>query len=48
MIAWLPILIIVAFPVLYIGAKSADMTMSLIGIILLFAGMSGPIIKRIK
>lgn len=48
MLKFLPILIILAFPMLYIGAKSADTMLSMAGIVVLLLGMSGQIITRIK
>lgn len=47
MSAYLIILIIIAFPLLYYGGQKADAIMSVIGIILMLSGMSVPIIKRI-
>ena len=44
----LPVLIIVAFPILYSGASTGDETLSLLVILTLLAGMSGPILKNMK
>lgn len=44
---FLPILIIIAFPLLYAGGHSDSSLRSIMGIAVLFLGMSGPIIKRI-
>lgn len=43
----LPIFIFMAFPVLYNGGQSSNSLCSIVGIILLFLGLSGPLIKRI-
>lgn len=43
---FLPLLIIVAFPMLYIGANSNNTGLCALGMVVFFAGMSGPIIKR--
>lgn len=47
LLVFLPILIIFAFPLLYFGGHSDSSLCSLGGIVVLFLGMSGPIIKRI-
>lgn len=43
----LPILIIFAFPLLYFGGHSDSSLYSIGGIVVLFLGMSGPLIKRV-
>ena len=44
---FLPIFIVVAFPMLYYGGQSSDSLSSTVGIVVLFLGMSGPLIKRV-
>ena len=46
LIIFLPVLIIIAFPILYLGANSGNTQLCAIGMLAFFAGMSGPIIKR--
>ncbi|CVK20330.1 hypothetical protein SPSPH_035560 [Sporomusa sphaeroides DSM 2875] len=46
--SFLPILILVAFPLLYFGGHQASSLVSLAGILVLFLGMSGPLLKRMK
>ena len=48
LVNFLPVLIIVAFPILYSGASTGDETLSLLGILTLLAGMFGPILKNMK
>lgn len=48
LVAFLPIFIIFAFPLLYFGGHSGSVSTSVAGILVLFLGMSGPILKRIK
>ena len=45
-LAFLPILIIFAFPLLYFGGHYDSSLCSIGGIVVLFLGMSGPLIKR--
>ncbi|MBU2702480.1 hypothetical protein Ga0466249_003607 [Sporomusaceae bacterium BoRhaA] len=45
---FLPTLIIIAFPLLYFGGHSGSAGSSVAGILVLFMGMSGPMLKRIK
>jgi len=47
LLVFLPILIVIAFPLLYFGGHSDSSLRSIGGIVVLFLGMSGPIIKRI-
>ena len=46
LVSWLPILILLAFPVLYFGGHSDSAMLSVFGILLLLIGMSGSICKR--
>ena len=46
-VMYLPLLIIIAFPVLYYGGQSGNNLCSIAGIALLLLGMSTPLIKRI-
>lgn len=48
LVTFLPLLIIAAFPLLYFGGHQASGAVSLAGILVLFLGMLGPLIKRIK
>ena len=48
LINFLPLLMIIAFPMLYFGAGAGDKMLSLFGIVTLFVGMAGPILKSIK
>lgn len=45
-ISYFPLLIVPAFPLLYYGCHSDSKLVPALGIILVFLGMSGPIIKR--
>lgn len=45
---FLPVFIFLAFPLLYIGGHVSSGAGSAIGILVLFLGMSGPLIKRIS
>lgn len=46
-VALLPVFILFAFPLLYFGGHSSSVAGSAAGILVLFLGMSGPLIKRI-
>lgn len=46
-VAALPIFILLSFPLLYFAGHSGSDAGSLTGILVLFLGMSGPLIKRI-
>lgn len=46
LIKFLPILIVVAFPILYSAAAAGNTNLSILGIVTLFVGMSGPILKN--
>lgn len=45
-VAFLPVLIIFAFPLLYFGGHSGSSVCSAAGMLVLFLGMSGPLIRR--
>lgn len=47
-LAYLPILIVLAFPLLYYSGHASSHVYSALGILVLFIGMSGPIIKRMR
>ncbi|GEM_PF-4691931 len=47
LVAFLPVCILLSFPVLYFGGHASSSAGSMIGILVLFLGMSGPVIKRI-
>ena len=42
----LPGLIILSFPVIYLGGQAGNQQLSIMGIALLLLGMSGPVIRR--
>lgn len=46
LIMFLPLLLIVAFPMLYFGANSDNTQLCALGMVVFFAGMAGPILKR--
>ncbi|SMC99228.1 hypothetical protein SAMN04488500_11731 [Sporomusa malonica] len=46
LVAFLPVFIIFAFPLLYFGGHLGSSVCSAAGILVLFLGMSGPLIKR--
>lgn len=46
LVMYLPILIVIAFPMLYYGGQSSNSLCSIVGTIVLLVGMSGPLIKR--
>lgn len=46
LVAFLPVLIMLAFPLLYFGGHAGSSICSIAGILVLFLGMSGPLIKR--
>jgi len=48
LVTFLPILIVFAFPLLYFGGHSGNAVTSIAGIMVLFLGMMGPSMKRIK
>lgn len=45
---FLPVLIILAFPLLYFGGQLGNSACAAAGILMLFLGMAGPLIKRGK
>ena len=46
LVVYLPILLVIAFPMLYYGGQSSNSLCSIAGILVLLLGMAGPLIKR--